>query len=247
MSTGFHTVYILCQICLFKKVMHACVYKTTHTYCQPLCVYIYSIFLSIVCIPFICGCGCLVKAWKSCVVPCLKFSSCCFKITDPICLFRNAICVIIQAALRVALFAAQALLVVAEQGLRVVELTFRVAQVAVDKARVVVDIAKAALEVLKQGISFGLKILEAVITFSINGIINIEQICFDAGLGTFRSHIEVNAKISFFGQSPVDLGLRISITNPLSVVGDLVDRAFSFLGKKKKRSIEDPKANKTQW
>ena len=205
----------------------------------------FSLFF-LVCIPFLCGCGCAVKVWGKCILPCIKWDSCCFRIPDPICILKNIASAIIQAALRVALIAAQIALGIAEAALTTVEIALSAARIVVDKARILVNIAKAALEVLKQAIRATLAVLSAVLTAGLDGIVDLQEITFDASLGAFESgYIDVSARISFFRQSPVQIGLRLPIFNPLGIVRDLVDDALSFLGRKR-REIDVVKVNKTE-
>ena len=153
-------------------------------------------------------------------------------------------CAIIQAAIRVVLIAVQVALGIAEIALKVVEIALRVARSVVDKARIFVDIARVALEALKQAIRFSLAVLSAVLTAGLDGIVDLQEITFDASLGAFKSgYIAISARISFFRQSPVQIGLRLPIFNPLAIVKDLIEDAISFFGRKR-REIDVVKVNK---
>lgn len=44
-----------------------------------------------ICVPILCPCGCAVRVWGKCVVPCLEWNSCCFKIPDILCHLYNAV------------------------------------------------------------------------------------------------------------------------------------------------------------
>ena len=169
--------------------------------------------------------------------PCLKWSSCCFRIPDPICVLYNAGCAILRAPLEIAILAVEGLLTIAKGVLFAAEGVVRGLQFLVNKARFVLDAAVAFLEVVKRTFAIGLKALEAITKFLLTGIIDIREIGFDVQLALF-SHGRISAYIdvSFFGQSPIRHSVTLPIFNPLALVGDLAERAIPGIGRKK-RSI----------
>ena len=203
---------------------------------MPLIMEIYLCFLLlIVCIPFLCGCGCAVRVWGACIIPCLEWSSCCFRIPDPICLLYNLGCAILRGIAEIAIAVAEVALLIAEGVLYAVEGVIYGLTVIVDKARVVLDIAIAILEAIRLTVAVGLKALEAITKFLLTGIIDIREIGFDLHLSLFsHSSISAYVDVSFFSQSPVRLSVTFPIINPLAIVKDLAERAIPGLGRKKR-------------
>ena len=193
-------------------------------------------FLLIVCVPFLCPCGCAVKAFGACVIPCLEWSNCCFRIPDPICVLYNIGCAIIRAVVEIALAIAELALIVAEGVLVAAEGVVRGLQLVVDQARFVLDAIIAVLEVVKLTVAVGLAALEAITKFLLTGIIDIREIGFDVQLALF-SHGRISAYIdvSFFSQSPIRLSVTLPIFNPLALVADLAEMAVPGIGRKKRR------------
>ena len=188
-----------------------------------------------VCVPFLCGCGCEVRVWKKCVIPCLEFSDCCFKIPDPICLLENAGCYILRGLAEVAILVIEAALLIAEGVLLLAEEAIHGLAVIVDNSRFVLDAAKGILTAVEATVSVGLAALEAASKFFLTGIINIEAIGFDVQLSAF-SHGSISAYVeaSFFGSEVVRLEVTLPIINPLAIVKDLAEKAIPGLGRKKK-------------
>jgi hypothetical protein len=188
-----------------------------------------------VCVPFLCGCGCEVRVWGECVIPCLEFSSCCFKIPDPICLLENAGCYILRGAAEIAIAVAEVALLIAEGVLTAVEGVIHGLTVIVDNARFVLDVAKGIVTAVQATVAVGLAAFKAVTEFLLTGIINIKEIGFDVQLSAF-SHGSISAYVeaSFFGSEVVRLEVTLPIINPLAIVKDLAEKAIPGLGRKKK-------------
>ena len=136
--------------------------------------YLYFLLL-IVCVPFLCGCGCAVRVWGACIIPCLTWSSCCFKIPDPICLLYNFGCAIWRGIVEIAIAVVEVALLIAEGVLYAVEGVIYGLTVIVDKARVVLDIVIGILEAIRLTVVVGLKALEAITKFLLTGIIDIRE------------------------------------------------------------------------
>ena len=196
-----------------------------------------SVLSVLACVPFLCGCGCGVRVWRKCVLPCIRWSSCCFTIPDPICIHYNSDCFASRLQFESLIPPAQALLPVIEAALVVLEAAQLAAEVAVEAAKLVLEGAKAALEAVKWTLRYGIQALEAITRFLLTGIINITEIGFDVRLGLFsHGKISVHVDVSFFRSSPQRLQLTLPIFNPLAIVKDLVARAIPGLGRKKSSS-----------
>ena len=186
-----------------------------------------------------------MRVWGECVIPCLEWSSCCFKIPDPICLLYNLGCAILRGIAELAILVAEVALLIAEGVLYAAEGVIYGLEVIVDNARVVLDVAVAILEAIKLTVAVGLAALEAITKFLLTGIIDIREIGFDVHLSLF-SHGSISAyvDVSFFSQDPVRLSVTLPIINPLAIVKDLAERAIPGLGRKK-RSMR--RTDKVLW
>ena len=175
----------------------------------------------------------------------MKFSSCCFKIPDPICLLENAGCYILRGAAEIAIVVAEAALLIAEGVLAAVEGVIHGLTVIVDNARFVLDVAKGVLTAVQATVSVGLAAFKAVTEFLLTGIINIKEIGFDVQLSAF-SHGSISAYVeaSFFGSEVVRLEVTLPIINPLAIVKDLAERAIPGLGRKKRATTS---RGKVMW
>ena len=175
--------------------------------------------------------------FRRCLIPCLKWRACCYKVTDPKCLTFNAGCAILRASLNTAIAIAEAALITAQASLVTVEGVVRGLQVVVDESRLVLDAAIGFLEVRKQILAVGLAASEAITKFLLNEIIDIREIGFDVQLAQF-SHGEISAYIDvrFFGRAPTRLSATLPIYHPLILVSELAEKAIPGLGRKK-RSI----------
>ena len=170
--------------------------------------------------------------------PCIRWSSCCFRIPDPICVLYNVGCFVLRLPFELLILAAQALLLIIEATLVVLEVALKTAEIAAEAAKLVLEAAKVALDVVKWTVRFAIKALEAITRFLLTGVINITEIGFDVRLGVFsHGRIAVYVDVSFFRSSPQRLQLTLPIFNPLAIVKDLVARAIPGLGRKK-RSVE---------
>ena len=189
-----------------------------------------------VCVPLTCDCGCAHEILGECVAPCLKWSKCCFKIPDPICVLYNEGCAIIRAVVEKALSIAKSALFIAEDILLEAEGVVRGLQFVVDQARFVLDAIVAVLEMVKLTVTTGLKASKVITRFLSTGIINIMEIGFNVNLAVF-SHGRISAYIdvSYFGQSPIRLSVILPIFNPLALVGDLAEKAIPGIVRNKRR------------
>jgi hypothetical protein len=187
------------------------------------------------CVPFFRASGCLVRAWRKCVIPRLKWDKCALKLPNLGCLAHNVWCGAKRLAINIVILAAKTALLLVEGILATAELAIHGLKVIVDKAKIIVDVAKAALEVVKVAVAVGLKALEVITKFLLTGIINIKEIGFDVQLSLF-SHGRISAYVvvSFFGSSPTTLQVTIPLINPLAIVKDLAEKAIPGLGRKKR-------------
>ena len=191
-----------------------------------------------VCIPFLRFSGCFFKAWKTCLIPGVKWDKCAIKVPDPFCLAYNAWCFTERIAMEVLIFAAKAGLIFVEGILAITETVIHGLKVLADTSKIFLNLAITVLESVKVTFSVGLKAFEAITKFSLTGIINIKEIGFNAELSLF-SHGRISAYVvaSLFGSNPTTLQVTIPLINPLAIAKDLAERAIPGL-KRKKRSIK---------
>lgn len=181
------------------------------------------------------------------MLPCFKWSRCCFKLPDPLCILFNIGCAILRAPVELAILVAKGVLLIVEAILRAAEIVLRALQVIVDKARIVLDVLIAILEAVKWTLRVGLKALEYITSFLLTGIIDIREIGFDLAIGLFKhGHISAYMDVSFLRQSPVRLGIKLPIFNPLALVGDLAERIVPGVGGRRKRDTLG-RVNKVLW
>ena len=179
--------------------------------------------------------------------PCFKWSSCCFKLLDFVCILHNIRCVILRAPVEVLIVVAGRALMVVEGILQAAEIVLRGLQVVVHIARVIVDVLISILEALKWTLRIGLKALEYITSFLLTGIIDIREIGFDLAIGLFKhGHISAYMDVSFLRQSPVRLSIKLPIFNPLALVGDLAERVVPGVTNRKRRDTYS-RVNKVLW
>ena len=213
-------------------------------YTDVVLCYSLLLLLHAVCIGFPEISGCKLRFLGVCLCPKLRWNSCRFMAIDPVCLTWNAGCYIVRAPLEGPIQAAKIVLRVVEHALWAAEVLLKAAQVVVDKAKYTLDLAKAAVEAVKVTVKAGLKALQYITSFTLTGIIDIQEIGFDVRLAQFdHGHISANMKVSFLRQSPVSLRISLPIFNPLKIVGELAEEAVSGITGRKRRSVEE-KVNK---
>ena len=189
-----------------------------------------------ICVPGLSCKICWKKIWfVKFPYPCCHWTNCMFSFRDPICELLNFGCRALRAiayvALEVAKFALRIPMLVLD-GCKVV---VSAAQIFVDKSRVILDIAvvaidlaklclegakfllegaKYALEAIKQVVKWGLRIINFVIQYGLESIMDIRNCGFEIQLSgrdgnVFDIHCEVNAfRLGFF-----KIGFRINFSH----------------------------------
>lgn len=216
--------------------------------CHPHLIHCYILsYLHAVCIGFLEESGCKAKAWKRCICPKWRWNSCKFRLPDPICVLLNAGCFLLRLPLEGLILIAEGVLGLVEIALRAAEAVLKGAQVVVHNSKIILDLAIAAVEAVKVTVKAGLKALQYIISFTLTGIIDIQEIGFDARLALFdHGHISAYMKVSFLRQSPITLRISLPIFNPLKIVGELAENASSGITGRKRRSVGE-KLNKVLW
>ena len=173
-----------------------------------------------VCVPGLRCRICHKKVWFVRIpYPCCHFTSCMFSFPKPICVVKNIGCRAIRAVAFVALEAAKLFVRAPMLVLDAAKVAVSVAQVVVDKSRVVLDLAVAAIDLAKVGlegaktvlsgaklvlegvkvvVKVGLKVVDLILKYGLQSLIDVKNCNFDIDISTrslpvFAVGCEVNA------------------------------------------------------
>ena len=173
-----------------------------------------------ICVPGLSCHICHKKVWFVRIpYPCCHFTSCMFSFPNPICVARNIGCRAIRAVAYVALEAAKLFVRAPMLALDVAKGAVSVAQVVVDKSRVVLDLAIAAIDLAKVGlegaktilsgakmvlegvkvvVKVGLKVVDLILKYGLQSLIDARNCNFDIDISTrslpvFAVGCELNA------------------------------------------------------
>ena len=177
------------------------------------------------------GWKCCGKVWGTCVCKRPKWNSCCKRITDPVCLGRNAACYALKKPLDFALTAAIRIVDKSKVALDVAKGALSVAKGIVNAAKRSLNVAIAFLERVKRTYRIGVNAISALTRFTLTKIINIRKMYFRVGLrlangGKFQCRVEG----VLLGRS-INLSLSFNTRNIWSVGRALAERAISGLSK----------------
>ena len=174
---------------------------------------------------------CDARVWGKCVVGHPTWNGCCKRITNPVCIAKNAGCYLLKKPLELAVSVAIKIVRASKHTLDVVKGVLSVAQGIVNVAKKTLDVAIAFLEGIKRAYRTGVSALSALTKFALTQIINIRKMYFKVGLsvangGSFRCRI----KGVLMGNS-ISVNLNVNVRNPLQVGKRLAERAVSGLSK----------------
>ena len=172
---------------------------------------------------------CDARAWGKCVIGHPTWNGCCRRITDPVCVTKNAGCYLLKKPLDLALVVAIKVVDASKHSLDVAKGILSVAQGVVNAAKKTLDVAIAFLEGIKRAYRTGVSALSALTKFALTQIINIREMYFKVGLsvangGSFQCRI----KGVLMGKS-ISVNLSVNVRNPLQVGKQLAERAISGL------------------
>ncbi|XP_064612925.1 uncharacterized protein LOC135476735 isoform X2 [Liolophura sinensis] len=196
--------------------------------------------------------------------PCPKFTSCMFKIPNPLCVAANLLCHGLRAIAFAALEVAKLFVRVPMLALDAAKFALSVAQVVVDKSRIVLEVVKVALDVAKgllevakgglslanvalEGVKFAVRAVQYAINFivkyGLQSIIDIGNCGFEIELST-RDLFEFEI---FCDVNPFRLGwrtvrFRLNFHNILgsiwnaakSLVNSFLDSLKNLFGRRKR-------------
>lgn len=199
-----------------RKVDNICKIKT----CKPICVPGVKLTMC-------------KRGWFR--YPCLRKTSCMFKITDWFCKAANAVCYGVRLVAYGALEAAKLFVRIPMVALDIAKATVSVAQFAVDKSRVVLVVAEGFLELAKLGlevtkgvletakvgleaikliIGAAAKVLEMVIQYGIQSLIDVRNCGFRAELSTANLAVfDVSCDINVLRLGWSKVKIRVNFKN----------------------------------
>ena len=170
--------------------------------------------------------------WGVCVCVAPRFSSCCWRVRDPVCVAENAACELLKAPIRVLLEAAEATLRTTRHTLDVARIAFRAAEEVLSGAQQAVNIASNALEIVEDTYQLGIEVAADIAQFGLTETVNIKEITFDVSLSAASSGrfaASVNARLLGVDASVrVNLDLR-DITRAAAELADHVVDGLSDL------------------
>lgn len=205
-----------------------------------------------ICVPGIKCRICHKKIWfVNFPYPCCHFTSCMFSFPNPICVAKNLACRAIRGVAYLALEAAKLFVRAPMLALDVAKAAVSVAQVVVDKSRVVLDIAIAAvdlaqlglegakgvlelakvtLEGVKQVMKLGFKIVDLILKYGLQSLIDVKNCSFDIEMSTrslpvFEVGCEVNALR--LGWKTVKIG--INFNRPIQSLWEAAKATIKFI------------------
>ncbi|KAK3102630.1 hypothetical protein FSP39_012769 [Pinctada imbricata] len=205
--------------------------------------------------------------WAKIPYPCCRFTSCMIRFPDPICVAANLACRVVRGIAYAALEAAKLFVRAPMAALDIAKGAVSVTQFAVDKSRVVLKVAEGVLEVAKLGlegakatlriargaleaikiaIGAAAKILEFVISFGLQSLVDVKNCGFDVQLSTVDlPAFEVGCDVNLFRLGWIPIRMKINFKNPIASLWsaakatiDAVAKNFkNVFGKRKRRDI----------
>ena len=143
------------------------------------------------------------KCWKRIFGKCIDrliWNSCWRRITDPICLLKNAGCSKSRNIAKAGLKGAQYLVDQSRRSLDVANGVLEGAKHAFRKSKIAFDVANAALSEAKKANRAGMQALSAVTQFGLGGVFDITELSFDVPLSAAGTgHFRVSAVVKTFG------------------------------------------------
>ncbi|KAH3844592.1 uncharacterized protein LOC127872819 [Dreissena polymorpha] len=223
-----------------------------------------------ICIPGLDCSICWKKIWfVNIPYPCCHFTSCMFSIPNPICEAINLGCYAIRGiayaalelaklvvrlpmlvldAAKLAVSGAQFVVDKSRVVLKIAEGALSLAQIGLEGANVVLEGAKLALEAVKQVVKLGVMVLNFVIKYAIQTLIDVRNCGFELDLSTrdlpiFDVHCEINAFRLGFKQ----VRIRINFNDPVqsiwnaakATIETLLETISDVISGRRKREIRD--------
>ena len=191
----------------------------------------YTLLFHTACISCPKGWRCCGRVWGLCICKSPGWDSCCKRITNPLCLAKNAGCWLLKKPLNLILQAAKVVVDKSRSTLDVAKVALTIAQGALHGVQRLLDAAKAVLEGIKIAYRVGVNAISALANFVLTQIINIREVYFNVGLGAASGgEFACRIKGVLMGQN-LDVNLQFNTRNIWSLVKSLAERAMSGLSK----------------
>ena len=160
-----------------------------------------------------------------------KWNSCCRKITDTVCVSKNAVCKSLRKPAFAGLRKAQDLVEKSKGILSAANAVLIGAEHVVKISKRSLDIVNAVLEGVKRAYQAGTKALSAVAKFGLGGVFDIRRVSFDVALSTAATgHFRASIVVSIFRKLK-RFSLNINLRDILSFVKAIGERAFKGIKK----------------
>jgi len=158
---------------------------------------------------------------------------------EPICAGHNLWCYGLRAPFGKLLAAAEGFLSVLSAALRLAAGVLRAVQFAFKSANIIFDLAGNALQLGKQFLKEAINVYEAVATFGLSNLLNINNASVEAPLATAtKSRFAAAVDMTVLGNR-VNWEGEISLPNPANLISDIMKRIGGvFTGKKKRSNIK---------
>ena len=184
-----------------------------------------------VCVGCPSGWVCHKRVWGKCVFGTPGWNSCCTRITDPVCIAKNAACYALKKPLDFALSVAIKVVDKSKVTLNVAKGALSVAQGVVNVAKRSLDLAIGFLEGVKKTYRVGVNALSALANFALTKIINIRDMYFKVGLSAASGgKFQCRVKGVLMGNN-INVNLSFDTGNIGTIAKSLAERAVSGISK----------------
>ena len=171
-------------------------------------------------------------------VGCPSWKSCCFRVSDPICVAANVLCRTVRGAAYLVLSAAELAYDVVLSPFRLAVAALEAAKLVVSAAKVPFDAAKLALEVGKQTVRLGLKAAEYLAEAVLGYIVDVRSIKFEVGVDRFfPSSISASVDVVFFNRIRKRLSFTLNLKS-MNIVSFLANNILpGIVNFRRRRSV----------
>ena len=171
------------------------------------------------------------RVWGKCVFGRPTWNRCCKKITNPVCVTKNAACRVLRKAAIAGLKGARYLVGKSKGILRAAKVVLEGAKHLVRTGKRSLDIVNAFLEGVKRAYQAGTKAVSAIARYGLGGVFDIREIAFDVGLSTAATgHFRVSVTVNIFRHTK-RLSLNINLKDITSFAKSLGEKIIGGLKK----------------
>ena len=226
-----HSTSIVHTGCICTYVMRQ-MYHYIHTLKYIIIMYYCFIAACIGC-PGSWKCLKRINIWgkRRCIFGRPTWNKCCKRITDPVCITRNALCKGLRKSALLGLKGAQFLVRKSKGILNAANVVLRGAKRIVGVSKHSLDIANGFLEGVKKTYQAGTKALSAIVKYGLGGIFDIRELKFDVALRVASTgHFRASVLVSIFRKLK-RFSLNINLRSINSFVKEIGQRIIHGLKK----------------